>query len=224
MATNVHFVFSTPPREMAFEDYSDWYAGHVADVLAGPGFTAARRYRVEGARGERPPTMYQHLSLYQVEGDGTQALAELERRVQSGDVPLPDWFGDIRFASFEGLALAAPPAKPVVGDAQLPDHAYLVFSKPPAGMAFEDFSEWYAVHMRENLTADGFDAAWRFALKPATVDPEAPCEAVHGAWYAVHGELPELRAALKEAADAGRVDFPEWFGDIQFASVDCVAL
>ena len=217
MATNVHFVFSTPPREIGFEEYSDWYAGHVADILAGPGFPAARRYRVDGARGERPPTMYRHLSLYHVDGDGTQALAELERRVQTGEVPLPDWFGDIRFASFDGLALEDD-------DAQLPDHAYLVFSKPPAGMAFEDFSDWYAVHMRENLTADGFDAAWRFALKPATVDPDAPCEAVHGAWYAVHGELPELRAALKEAADAGRVDFPDWFGDIQFASVDCVAL
>lgn len=217
MATNVHFVFSTPPAEVSFDDFDRWYDTHVADILASPGFPAARRYRVDGARGDRPPTMYRHLSLYHVDGDGTQALAELERRVQSGEVPLPEWFGDIRFASFDGLALED-------GDAQLPDHAYLVFSKPPAGMAFEDFSEWYAVHMRENLTADGFDAAWRFALKPATVDPEAPCEAVHGAWYAVHGELPELRAALKEAADAGRVDFPDWFGDIEFASVDCVAL
>jgi hypothetical protein len=37
--------------------------------------------------------------------------------------------------------------------------------------------------------------------------------------YEVHGELPQLRAALKEAADAGRVGFPEWFGDILFASL-----
>jgi hypothetical protein len=217
MATNVHFVFSTPPAEVSFEDFDRWYDTHVADILAGPGFPAARRYRVDGVRGDRPPTMYRHLSLYHVDGDGTQALGELERRVQSGEVPLPDWFGDIRFASFEGLALED-------GDAQLPDHAYLVFSRQPPGMSFEDFSAWYAGHMRENLTADGFDEAWRFALKPANVDPEAPCTAVHGAWYAVHGELPELRAALKEAADAGRVDFPDWFGDIEFASVDCVAL
>jgi hypothetical protein len=217
MATNAHFVFSTPPAEVSYEDFSAWYEGHVADILAGPGFLAARRYRVEGAVSDRPPTMYRHLSLYHVAGDGTEALAELERRVHSGAVPLPDWFGDIRFASFDASALEDD-------ESQLPDHAYLVFSKPPAGMGFEDFSAWYAVHMRENLTADGFDAAWRFGLQPATVDPHAPCEAVHGAWYEVHGELPELRAALVEAREAGRVHFPEWFGDIEFASVNCVAL
>ena len=217
MATNVHLVFSIPPAQVSFDAFDRWYAGHLTDILAGPGFPAARRYRVEGARGDRPPTMYRHLSLYHVDGDGSQALAQLDRRVETGEVPLPDWFGDIRFASFDGRALED-------GDAQLPDHAYLVFSKPPAGMGFEEFSDWYAAHMRENLTADGFDAAWRFALTPATVDPAAPCEAVHAAWYAVHGELPELRAALREAADAGRVRFPDWFGDIEFASVDCVAL
>jgi hypothetical protein len=217
VATNVHFVFSSPPAEIPFDEFSRWYEGHVEDILAGRGFPAARRYRLQGVVSDRPPTMYDHLSLYHVEGDGSQALTELDRRVQTREVPLPDWFGEIRFASFHGFALEDD-------DARLPDHAYLVFSKPPPDMTFEDFSDWYAVHMRENLTADGFDAAWRFALKPATVDPEAPCEAVHAAWYAVHGELPELRAALEEAAEAGRVDFPDWFGDIEFASVDCVAL
>jgi hypothetical protein len=217
VATNVHFVFSSPPATVPFDEFSRWYQGHVADILAGPGFAAARRYRLEGVVSQRPPTMYHHLSLYHVAGDGTQALTELDRRVQDGEVPLPDWFGAIRFSSFRGFALEDD-------DAHLPDHAYLVFSKPPPEMTFEDFSDWYAVHMRENLTADGFDAAWRFGLQPAGVDPTAPCEAVHAAWYAVHGALPELRAALKEAADAGRVHFPDWFGAIEFASVDCVAL
>jgi len=217
VATNVHFVFSSPPPDVSFDAFGDWYEGHVADILAVPGFRAARRYRVDGVVSERPPTMYRHLSLYRVDGDGTEAMAELDRRVQAGDVPLPDWFGAIRFASFEGRALED-------GDAALPDHASLVFSRPPGEMGFEAFSDWYAVHMRENLTADGFDSAWRFALDAATVDPDAPCEAQHAAWYEVHGTLPELRVALREAADAGRVSFPEWFGDIPFASVDCVAL
>jgi hypothetical protein len=217
MSANVHLVFSTPPAQVSYEDFSGWYEGHVADILAGPGFLAARRYRLEGVVSDRPPTMYGHLSLYHVEGDGSAALAELERRVQAGEVPLPEWFGDIRFASFDGLALEDDGSR-------LPDHAYLVFSKPPDGMGFEDFSRWYAVHMRENLTAEGFDAAWRFGLRSATVDADAPCDAVHAAWYEVHGELPALRAALAEARDAGRVHFPDWFGDIEFASVNCVAL
>ena len=46
---------------------------------------------------------------------------------------------------------------------------------------------------------------------------------MHAALYEVHAELPALRAALKEAIDAGRVDFPDFFDDILFASLDCHA-
>jgi len=59
MATNAHFVLSTPPAEVS----------------------------------------------YHVDGDGTEALADLDRRVKSGAVPLPDWFGAIRFASVNCVAL-----------------------------------------------------------------------------------------------------------------------
>ena len=72
-------------------------------------------------------------------------------------------------------------------------------------------------------TADGFDAMWRYRLEADTGRPARPCEAVHAALYEVHGELPELRAALKAAADAGRVGFPDWFDEILFASLDCHA-
>jgi hypothetical protein len=161
--------------------------------------------------------MYGHLSLYELDGPPHEALARLGEATKAGAVPLPDWFGRARFASFYGSPLEGP-----IELGKL-DHAYLVFSTPPPAMPHEDYIEWYWTHARENLTADGFDAVWRYRLEPDTIDPLAPCDAVHAALYEVNGELPALRAALREAAAAGRVGFPEWFGDIKFASLDCVA-
>ena len=217
MAENVYFVFSEPPAAVGRADYGRWYEGHVRDILTIEGFASARRFDLAAAVGSTSPTMYSHLSLYAVEGDPREAMARLADAIAAGSVPLPDWFDGIRFASFYGHPLEGPI------DLATLDHTYLVFSTPPAQIGLEDYIEWYATHARENLTADGFDAMWRYRLEADTTDPLAPCDAVHAALYEVHGELPQLRAALKEAADAGRVGFPDWFGEILFASLDCHA-
>lgn len=217
MPNRIHFVFSTPPPGISEAEYSTWYEHHVREILDVPGFVCARRYWLSPVVGNRSPTMYRHLSLYVVESDSRAALAELERQTQAGRLTLHDWFGDIRFASFDGIPLESD-------DVRLPTHAYLVFSKPPEQIEFAAYSEWYATHLRENLTADGFDAGWRFRLEPVTIDPSAPSGAVHAAIYEVHEQLPALRQALADARNAGRVHFPEWFGQIEFASMDCNAV
>lgn len=212
MPTNVHFVFSNPPGQISDAEYSDWYDQHVREILEVQGFAEARRYWLSPVVGERPPTMYRHLSLYLIEGDPRAALAALAQQ----PLTLPEWFGQIRFASFDGLALEDLPVR-------LSDHAYLVFSTPPARIAFDAYSDWYATHLRENVAVDGFDAGWRFRLEPDTVDPAAECDASHAALYEVSAELAALRRGLAEAREAGRVHFPTWFGEIGFASLDCVA-
>ena len=217
MPESVYFVFSEPPPQVDRGDYGRWYEGHVRDILAVEGFRSARRFDLEVARGERSPTMYSHLSLYAIEGDPREAMARLRAAGEEGLVPLPDFFDEIRFASFYGDPLEGPI------DLAALDHAYLVFSNPPAQISLDDYIEWYAAHARENLTAEGFDAVWRYRLHADRVDPLAPGESVHAAVYEVHGELPQLRLALKEAADAGRVGFPDWFGEILFASMDAYA-
>jgi hypothetical protein len=218
MANSVYFVFSDPPSGVGEAEYSDWYEHHVEEIVAGPGFAGARRYWLSPIVGG-PPTNYRHLSLYELVGEDTQpALAELSKRVAAGELALSDWFGEIQFASFNGLALEDD-------GVQLPDHAYLVFSTPPAGLGFDAFNDWYAIHLRENLTADGFEAGWRFRLDPDTVDQTAPCEAAHAAIYDVSEEQLALRRALAESrADGRRVTYPDWFGQIHFASLDCVAV
>jgi hypothetical protein len=217
MTRNVPFVFSIPPAGVSDAEFSAWYGQHVSEIVAVPGFAGARRYWLSSVVGDRSPTMYRHLSLYEIEGESDAALHELERRMDAGQLTLEDWFADIRFASFDGIALEND-------EVRLAEHVYLVFSKPPPEIEFAAYSDWYDVHLRENLTADGFDAGWRFRLEPATLDPSAPCEAVHAAIYEVHAELPALRQGLADARDAGRVHFPDWFGRIEFASLDCVAI
>jgi hypothetical protein len=215
---NVHLVFSEPPEWLAADDFDRWYEAHVREILAVDGYDAARRFELHAAVGTTSPTMYSRLALYGISGDPAETLAGLQRAVEAGAVAHPEWFGEARFASFVGRALEGPI------DLATLDHTYLVFSRPPAQIGLEDYIDWYYAHMRENLTATGFDAAWRYRLEPDRVDPLAPCDAVHAAIYEVHGDMPTLRAALKEAADAGRVSFPEWFGEIQFASMDCYAI
>lgn len=218
MASGVYFVFSNPPPGVGEAEYSDWYQRHAQEIVAGPGFAGARRYWLAPVTGG-PPTNYRHLSLYELEGeDSGPAMAELSRRMAAGELTLRDWFGQIQFASFAGVPLEADGVR-------LPDHAYLVFSKPPAQIGFDAYSDWYTIHLRENLTADGFDAGWRFRLQPDTVDPAAPCEAAHAALYEVSEEEPALRWSLAESrADGRRVTYPGWFGQIEFASLDCHAI
>jgi hypothetical protein len=214
---NIYLVFSTPPAEIAMDAFDRWYEQHVRDILAVDGFAAARRFHFGAAVGDTSPTMYAHLSLYVMEGDPRAAMARLDAAVAAGTVPLPEWFGRGRWASFHADGLEGPI------DLDRLDHAYLVFSRQPDRIGLDDYIEWYATHARENCTAEGFEEVWRYRLEADQIDPLAPCESVHAAIYEVHGELPELRAALKEAADAGRVGFPDWFGEILFASLDARA-
>ncbi|HEY2651891.1 MAG TPA: hypothetical protein VGI50_08220 [Solirubrobacteraceae bacterium] len=215
MANSAYFVFSNPPAGVDELEYSAWYERHVEEILAGPGFTGARRYWLSRVTGG-PPTNYRHLALYELEGeDSRSALTELSKRTAAGELTLRDWFEEIRFASFDAFALQADGVR-------LPDHAYLVFSNPPAQIGFETYNDWYSIHLRENLTADGFDAGWRFRVEADILDSSAPSAAAHAAIYDVSEEEPELRRALAESREDGRrVTYPDWFRQIEFASLDC---
>lgn len=219
MPQNVHFVFSVPPSDVSEAEFSNWYETHVDEILDVPGFASARRYWLDQAVATRAPIVYRHLSIYVLEeGVGSrEPLAQLGKRMQDGQLTVPEWFGSIRFASYDGYPLEAE-------ELALPDHLYLVLSRPPAAFDVDGYYDWYAGHMRENLTADGFDAGWRFRLAGATIDPLSTTRHVHAALYEVHMGLADLRAALDEAARAGRVDIPAWMRDGEFTSMDCAAI
>jgi hypothetical protein len=216
MPSDVHIVLSLPPAGVDEAAYGDWYQTHVSEILETPGFLAARRYWLAPASPERPALEFRHLSLYALDRPSAEPLAELERRIGAGTMTIPDWFGDIRWGAFDGRPLEDE-------ELRFADHAYLVLSHAPRRFTTEEFFGWYYAHARENLTSEGFEAVWRFALTPSAVDPEGPAGATHGAFYEVDGDLPELRSALAESARARRVDIPDWMPEGEFVSWDCLA-
>jgi hypothetical protein len=216
MPRAVHFVFSIPPASVADDEYSSWYDTHVAEILETPGFVAARRYWLGLASPDRPPVEYRHAVVYVLDRPSQEPLADLGRRSRAGEMTIPDWFGEIRFASFDGRPLEDEELDP-------PDHGYLVLSHAPGRFTTDEYYGWYYAHARENLTSDGFDAVWRYGLTPVAADPNPVGKATHAAFYECHGELPVLRSALVDSAEARRVDIPDWMPEGDFVSWDCLA-
>ena len=211
MAAQVYFVFTEAPDGVDAATFERRHDTDSRRLLADAGFEALRRFTMAPDVGTIPPIMYTHMALYTVDD-----AAASRGRIIGSDA---SWAPDVRAASFRGYALE----EPTIDLARL-GHIYLVFTKPPPQVTVPQFFEWYVTHMRENLTADGFDAAWRYRVERDVVDPLAPSDAVHAALYEVHGELPELRASLDRAEKDGRVVFPEWFPGMRLACLDCYAI
>lgn len=96
----------------------------------------------------------------------------------------------------------------------MPDHEYIVLSKPPEGVSAEEYNEWYDGHMRELLELPGFVSAQRSALSlPFARGDAFPYEYL--VRYGIDGDLDEALAGLRAAADGGRLYFPDWFPNIR---------
>jgi hypothetical protein len=219
MPRPVHLVLSIPPAGVSDGVYSDFYETHLAEILETPGFIAARRYWLAPAVAGRPPVEYRHAAVYELDRPSAEPLAELGGRGDAGELTLPGWFGEIRFASFDCRPLEEE-------ELELPDHGYMTLSHAPQRFTTDEYHGWYYAHARENLTSEGLHTVRRFALTPATLDPPAQVKvalATHLAFYSVTGELAALRRALDASASARRVDVPGWLGECDFTSFDCHA-
>ena len=100
MANNVYLVFSEKPDHISVEDYRRWYEDHAQENIESPGFVNAQRYTLQEIANSEPVGPEQHLALYQYEGDMSTWRTDLTRRIQTGDVVLPDWFKQIKFKSW----------------------------------------------------------------------------------------------------------------------------
>ena len=210
----LQLVFSVPPARIEEAAFHEWYDFHLTEILASRGFVAARRFAVRPVTGSEPPAGFSHLSAYQTEGSPEELSAALREQVPA--MRLPGWFGEIRFASWNCFPLDG------LADPSLVEHAYLVFSRPPAGTSFEEFSSWYEHHVAENLQVAGLAAARRFRVEE--VGPGAGADPRHLALYQAGQPIEEVRAALTRATAEGRITRPDWFPQISFTSLDCVAL
>src|SRR6201985_3522194 len=99
MSTNIHLVYSRKPDSISEEDYNKWYDFHLGEILVVPGFVSAHRYKLSAEVVDPDnDTVYTHLSLYEIEGD-------LDDEAASGRMQLPEWFDQIRFASWNAGSL-----------------------------------------------------------------------------------------------------------------------
>jgi hypothetical protein len=119
VAENLHIVFSQPPEGVSEEEFNRWYDAHVPEILAAPGFVAARRFRLDPiVQDAVAPVPFRYLALYEVEGDPDEALAELAKlglgskdsyaelkEVDSSGPELPGWWEHVRFASWNAVPL-----------------------------------------------------------------------------------------------------------------------
>jgi hypothetical protein len=95
---------------------------------------------------------------------------------------------------------------------------YLVFSKPPDGMAAADYDRWYHEHVRENIETPGFLSGSRFALEQAR--GEGPGFS-HLALYEYEGDYDPIRRGLEERIERRDIVLPDWFGQITFGAWRC---
>lgn len=118
MAGDLHLVFSEPPPGVTDEEFDDWYDAHLHEILSVPGFRSARRFRLKAVVGASEAPPWRHLALYEIDGDPDAALQALEdagmgsadlytelKADDEGTLPLPPWFEDVRFGSWNAYSV-----------------------------------------------------------------------------------------------------------------------
>jgi hypothetical protein len=105
---------------------------------------------------------------------------------------------------------------------------YVVFSKPPEGLSFDEYNKWYYDHCRENIRTPGFREVSRYQVKPvvhgkgvgpsrAAVDPDTILYN-HMAVFEFDGTIEDVRADLSRRVQGGDIVLPPWFNDVPFGT------
>jgi hypothetical protein len=97
---NLYLVFSRRPPEIGRDEYHEWYTLHAQENIESPGFVSAQRYAIQEVQKGQPVGEEQHLAVYQYEGDMSIWRQDLTRRIENGEVNLPDFFNRIAFTSW----------------------------------------------------------------------------------------------------------------------------
>ena len=114
----IQIVFSRRPDGVSEEDWNTWYDAHLHEILAIPGFVSAQRFAIDQLVGAGEGPEWTHIALYEVEGDFEQLAAEMIRmslgsaeayielkKTDTSGPPLPPWWDEVRFASWNGISL-----------------------------------------------------------------------------------------------------------------------
>lgn len=100
------------------------------------------------------------------------------------------------------------------------ENLHLVFSNPPAWLGDDDYNRWYDAHLAEILVVPGFVAARRYRLQSA-VSSRPPGHYRFLSAYEIEGDPAEVMRQLGLEEASGRMQLPEWFPEVHFASFNC---
>ena len=77
MQNHVMIVYTNPVAGRE-EEFNQWYDDiHLRDLLAVPGFIAARRYRLSDAQSPNAtPSPFQYLCIYEIESDDLETTVD----------------------------------------------------------------------------------------------------------------------------------------------------
>jgi hypothetical protein len=229
---NFHVVFDRPPTGVSDEEFNAWALKHDGEVLAVAGWVGARRFRLEPHVVPQSLIPFSFMSLYELEGTDPLVAVEAENeQTASGRIDVPDWMERARqeecFAAWTALALSKRIGSSTVHTPLLAPTLYLVFNRPPVGVANEEFNAWAITHFDEILAIPGWISAQRFRLEPSVL-PESPIPFPFMSLYELEGDPLVAVKAMREESKAGWMDFPQWFEQAEeehcFASWICVPL
>ncbi len=119
MSSNLQLVFGTPGPGVSDEEFDAWYDEHLDEILSIPGFRSAQRYRLQSVVVDPGIDLaFRHVVVYEVDSDTAALMAAMQERElnsassysdrkdhDSSGPALPAWWGQVRFASFNCIAI-----------------------------------------------------------------------------------------------------------------------
>ena len=100
----LNIVLSQAPLGVSDVEFNTWYDRHLLEILAIPGYVAARRYAIAQA-GAAIEQKFTYMSLYQLNRPPAEVAPAMDAAVASGVMQFPSWFDQIQFLSWDGTAV-----------------------------------------------------------------------------------------------------------------------
>jgi len=116
MAKTLNLLFAQPPAGVSDQEFNEWYNAHIEEIVTIPGWVAAQRFRLEASEDGTVPFGY--LTVYELTGtfeEGMKAMEDaslsnyeqyLEYKKTHPDPPIPEWFTQIKFEWWPGVAVS----------------------------------------------------------------------------------------------------------------------
>jgi hypothetical protein len=232
---DIHIVFSRHPQVVTDEQYDRWHQAHISQVLGVRGFAAAARYELVPALDEpAEPDRFTRAVIYELDVGAGEATATLAAEVSSGQLDLPDWFGQIHVSSWLAHPLGQRIGRGPTGPRGVPQSLQLVFSDAGDAdhpVSDQSFDGWYEQHLDEILSIPGFTSAQRYRLEGVTTPAKGTIPGRRLCSYTTSKAPDELRAEMERMnllsadsysrlkdTDSAGPPLPEWWDRVRFAA------